>query len=179
MPAYAKMSTDSSAIIQDVISYGRIVCLFSFGLFLESIWTKVLQANGDMKTPMIAQICGAIINIILDPILIFGMFGMPKLGISGAAIATVIGQLTAALIVMKKGFRRPPSKERYIPNIKLIFNRGIPNSSQVQTLKKYIQEEQIISPCVLVYISFHRTDHKRCRLDFLREVSGKTLFEKY
>lgn len=102
---------------------------------------EVLQANGDMKTPMIAQICGAIINIILDPILIFGMFGMPKLGISGAAIATVIGQLTAALIVMKKGFRRPPSKERYIPNIKLIFNRGIPNSSQVQTLKKYIQEE--------------------------------------
>lgn len=140
---------------------------------------EVLQANGDMKTPMIAQICGAIINIILDPILIFGMFEMPKLGISGAAIATVIGQLTAALIVMKKGFRRPPSKERYIPNIKLIFNRGIPNSSQVQTLKKYIQEEQIISPCVLVYISFHRTDHKRCRLDFLPEVSGKTLFEKY
>lgn len=104
MPAYAKMSTDSSAIIQDVISYVRIVCLFSFGLFLESIWTKVLQANSDMKTPMIAQICGAIINIILDPILIFGMFGMPKLGISGAAIATVIGQLTAALIVMKKDF---------------------------------------------------------------------------
>lgn len=127
MPAYAKMSTDSPDVIQNVVSYGRIVCLFGFGLFLESIWTKVLQANGDMKTPMVAQICGAIVNIILDPILIFGMFGMPKLGISGAAIATVIGQIAAALIVMKKGFRLPPSKGKYIPNIKLIFNRGIPN----------------------------------------------------
>lgn len=66
MPAYAKMSTDSANVINDVIVYGRIVCVFSFGLFLESIWTKVLQANGDMKTPMIAQIAGAVINIIID-----------------------------------------------------------------------------------------------------------------
>lgn len=127
MPVYAKMSTDSSNVMQDVISYGRIVCLFGFGLFLESVWTKILQANGDMKTPMIAQICGAIFNIILDPIFIFGLFGFPKLGISGAAAATIGGQIVAALIVMKKGFCRPPSKEKYMPYIKLIFNRGIPN----------------------------------------------------
>ena len=85
MPAYAKMSTDSPAVIADVIAYGRIVCVFSFGLFLESVWTKILQAHGDMKTPMAAQIIGAITNIILDPLLIFGMFGLPKMGISGAA----------------------------------------------------------------------------------------------
>lgn len=60
MPAFAKMSTDDPAIIADVVVYGRIVCVFSFGLFLESIWTKVLQAGGDMKTPMIAQIAGAV-----------------------------------------------------------------------------------------------------------------------
>ena len=58
MPAYAKMSTDSAEVIKEVVMYGRIVCVFSFGLFLESIWTKILQANGDMKTPMIAQIAG-------------------------------------------------------------------------------------------------------------------------
>ena len=52
------MSTNSEEIINDVVTYGRIVCLFSFGLFLESIWTKVLQANGNMKIPMIAQIVG-------------------------------------------------------------------------------------------------------------------------
>ena len=69
MPAFARMSTSDPAIIADVITYGRIVCVFSFGLFLESVWTKVLQARGDMKTPMIAQILGAVTNIILDPLL--------------------------------------------------------------------------------------------------------------
>ena len=63
MPAYAKMSTDSAEVIKEVVMYGRIVCVFSFGLFLESIWTKILQANGDMKTPMIAQIAGAVTNM--------------------------------------------------------------------------------------------------------------------
>lgn len=81
MPFYARMSTNSAAVIQDVITYGRIVCVFSFGLFLESIWTKVLQANGDMKTPMLAQIVGAVTNIMLDPLLIFGMLGLPEMGI--------------------------------------------------------------------------------------------------
>lgn len=60
MPVYARMSTSSPDVIADVITYGRIVCVLSFGLFLESIWTKVLQANGNMKTPMIAQILGAV-----------------------------------------------------------------------------------------------------------------------
>lgn len=111
MPAYAKMSTDSPAVIADVIAYGRIVCVFSFGLFLESVWTKILQAHGDMKTPMAAQIIGAITNIILDPLLIFGMFGLPKMGISGAAAATVAGQIAAALVVMKKASAGLPTGE--------------------------------------------------------------------
>jgi len=127
MPAYARMSTESEAVIQDVITYGRIVCVFSFGLFLESIWTKVLQANGDMKTPMLAQVAGAVTNIIIDPFLIFGMFGLPRMGIAGAAIATVAGQIVAALIVMKKGFRPSPAKEVYSRYIARIFHLGTPN----------------------------------------------------
>lgn len=127
MPAYARMSTESETIIQDVITYGRIVCLFSFGLFLESIWTKVLQANGDMKTPMVAQIVGAVTNIILDPLLIFGMFGLPRMGIAGAAVATVAGQIVAALIVMKKGYRPSPAKAVYPRYIARIFHLGMPN----------------------------------------------------
>lgn len=127
MPAYARLSTNSPEIIRDVISYGRIVCVFSFGLFLESIWTKVIQANGDMKTPTIAQILGAVTNIIIDPLLIFGMFGLPRLGITGAAIATVSGQVVAALVVMKKGFRRSPEKKKYPRFIKQIFKLGMPN----------------------------------------------------
>lgn len=127
MPFYAKMSTNSEVIIHDVIVYGRIVCVFSFGLFLESIWTKVLQSCGDMKTPMTAQIIGAITNIVLDPLLIFGMFGFPKMGIAGAAVATVSGQIMAVLIVMKKGFRKSPHRQVYPHHIAKIFQLGIPN----------------------------------------------------
>ncbi len=127
MPEYAKISTNSVTVINDVVVYGRIVCLFSFGLFLESVWTKVIQANGDMKTPMIAQVLGAITNIIIDPLLIFGMFGLPEMGIGGAAIATVAGQIVAAIIVWKKGFRKSPSKKLYPQYIKKIFQMGLPN----------------------------------------------------
>ena len=127
MPAYARMSTESVAVINDVVVYGRIVCVFSVGMFLESIWTKVLQANGDMRTPMLAQIFGAVTNIILDPVLIFGMFGLPKLGIAGAAIATVAGQIVAALIVFRKGFRKSPTKEVYPHHVAKIFHLGVPN----------------------------------------------------
>ncbi|MCH5333269.1 MAG: MATE family efflux transporter [Agathobacter sp.] len=127
MPAYARMSTDSPEIIADVITYGRIVCIFSFGLFLESIWTKILQAQGDMKTPMAAQITGAVVNIILDPLLIFGMFGLPEMGIAGAAAATVFGQIAAALIVMKKGFRKPEAIREFPQRTAKIFRLGLPN----------------------------------------------------
>lgn len=127
MPFYANMSTDSEAVIQDVIIYGRIVCVFSFGLFLESVWTKILQAKGDMKTPMFAQILGAVANIILDPLLIFGWCGLPKMGISGAAIATVVGQIVAALIVMKNGFYKSPKLNIYPRYTAKIFRMGIPN----------------------------------------------------
>lgn len=127
MPAFAGMSTNDAAVIADIIVYGRIVCVFSFGLFLESIWTKVLQARGDMKTPMAAQICGAVTNIVLDPLLIFGMFGFPKMGIAGAATATVTGQIVAALVVMKKGFCRSPELKKYPHYVSRIFRLGLPN----------------------------------------------------
>lgn len=127
MPSYAKMSTNSDTVINNVILYGRIVCTFSFGLFFESIWTKVIQADGDMKTPMLGQIAGAITNIILDPVLIFGFAGIPSLGIVGAAIATVAGQIVAAVIVFRKGYRSSPSIKAYPSYITSIFKLGTPN----------------------------------------------------
>ena len=77
MPGYARMSTDSPEVIEEVVLYGRIVCTLSFGLFTESVWTKVLQAEGNMRTPMIAQVLGALVNIVLDPLLIFGLWACP------------------------------------------------------------------------------------------------------
>lgn len=127
MPFYAKMSTPSADVSRDVVAYGRIVCVFSFGLFFESIWTKVLQAEGNMKRPMAAQIIGAVVNIVLDPLLIFGLGFFPKLGISGAAIATVTGQIAAALIVMRGGLRRSPALAKYRSYIRRIYTLGFPN----------------------------------------------------
>lgn len=127
MPAYAKMSSDSPEVIRDVIDYGRIVCVFSFGIFFEGIWTKVLQAKGDMKTPMIAQIAGAVINIVLDPLLIGGVWKIPALGVSGAAIATVAGQVAAALIVMRRGLRPSPKIKEYPAILKRVYKLGLPN----------------------------------------------------
>ncbi len=138
MPLYARLQTDSPEVIADVITYGRIVCVFSFGLFLESIWTKVLQARGDMKTPMLAQILGAVTNIILDPLLIFGMLGLPEMGIAGAAVATVAGQVVAALVVMKKGFYRSPSLKKYPHYVGKIFRLGLPNILMQSAYTLYI-----------------------------------------
>ena len=112
---------------REVIIYGRTICIFSFGLTLESVCTKVLQANGDMKTPMVAQITGAMVNIVLDPILIFGMFGIPEMGILGAAVATVIGQAAAAYLVARRGLRKIPPRDACIRHVKKIYRLGTPN----------------------------------------------------
>ena len=127
MPAYARLSTGSEAVMSDVITYGRIVSVASFGLFLESVWTKILQADGDMRTPMIAQILGAVTNIVLDPLLIFGLLGLPRLGIAGAAIATVAGQIVAAAVVMRRGRRPSPPLRVYPRHVAHIFRLGLPN----------------------------------------------------
>mgnify|MGYP002300639307 CR=1 FL=1 len=144
MPFYARMSSSSEEVISDVITYGRIVCVFSFGLFLESIWTKILQSNGNMKTPMFAQILGAVTNIIPDPLLIFGLFGLPEMGIAGAAVATVAGQIVAALVVMKRGFRKTPPIRLYPHHIVGIFRLGIPNILMQSAYTFYILRLNLI-----------------------------------
>lgn len=100
------MFTANPEVIQMGTEYMSIVCIFSFGLMVEVNFEKTLQATGNMIYPMLFQLTGAITNIILDPIFIFGLLGVPKMGVAGAAIATVIGQIFAmifaAYIVLKK-----------------------------------------------------------------------------
>lgn len=138
LPLYAKMQTSSAQVIADVVSYGRIACIGGFGLFAESVWTKILQAGGDMKTPMIAQILGALTNIALDPILIFGLLGAPELGIAGAALATVAGQIVAALVVMKKALYPVPALRKFGGYIRHIFRMGMPNILMQSAYTLYI-----------------------------------------
>ncbi len=97
---YYGISSNQETVREAGIAYTQIVYLFSFGIFLESNLTKMLQAKGDMTTPMLAQVAGALINLVLDPIFIFGKFGLPAMGTAGAAIATVIGQWLAMAVVL-------------------------------------------------------------------------------
>ena len=85
--------TNDPIVVQMGIDYTSIVTIFSFGCFVEITLEKTLQATGNMVYPMLFQLTGAISNIILDPIFIFGWFGLPAMGVKGAAIATVAGQL--------------------------------------------------------------------------------------
>ena len=79
-------------------TYLRIVCTMSVGIFLQMTFERLLQSTGRTVLSMISQLSGAVINIIFDPILIFGYLGFPKLGVAGAAYATVLGQVVAAVI---------------------------------------------------------------------------------
>ena len=92
--------TDDPFIYENASVYLTIVTTLSFFAFMAVVTEKVLQATGNMLFPMIFNILGAVINIILDPILIFGLFGLPKLGVAGAAIATVIGQMAAMIVAL-------------------------------------------------------------------------------
>lgn len=85
----------------EIVSYGvdylSIVCCCSIGIYAQFIYERILQATGRTFQTMITQTVGAIVNLILDPILIFGLFGVPAMGVRGAAIATVIGQGVAGI----------------------------------------------------------------------------------
>ena len=112
MRRYVCTSASEPQAIEDAVIYGRIVCAGSLGLFLESNFTKVLQARGNMRRPMLAQIAGALTNIVLDPILIFGLGPVPKMGVAGAAAATVAGQWVAAALTAPAAFSLPRAKEK-------------------------------------------------------------------
>ncbi len=98
-PFYASQVKDADPEILTLgVQYLTIVCVCSFGLYAQLIFEKLLQSTGKTLYSMITQAVGAVTNIILDPILIFGLLGMPKLGVAGAAIATVIGQIVGGVL---------------------------------------------------------------------------------
>lgn len=126
--------TDNQEIIKYGNDYIRVCCFFSFGVFFQITQERLLQSTGKTFYTMITQGTGAIINIILDPIMIFGLFGFPRLEVTGAALATVIGQIIAAILAFY--FNRTRNHEIHItlrkfkPEAKIIggiYSVGIPS----------------------------------------------------
>lgn len=94
------VQTSDPEILKYGTSYIRICGMMSFGLFFQFVSERLLQSTGKTFYTMITQSLGAIINIILDPIMIFGLFGFPRLEVAGAALATVTGQIVAAILAL-------------------------------------------------------------------------------
>ena len=103
-PYYA-MQPQVDETVEGGIAYTRICCVFTLGMFVEILGERLLQATGRTVHTMFVQVTGAIINIILDPIFIHGWFGIPAMGVAGAAVATVIGQWLAACLCVYFNFR--------------------------------------------------------------------------
>ena len=97
---YFEMQSDVAETVEGGIVYTSICCVFSLGIFVEVLGERLLQATGRTFHTMLSQGIGAVVNIILDPIFIHGWFGIPAMGIAGAAVATVIGQWAGAVLVI-------------------------------------------------------------------------------
>ena len=132
--SFFQWQTDIKEIVEGGYDYLIICTTCSFGLYGQLVFEKLMQSTGKTIYSMMTQLTGAIINIILDPILIFGLFGFPKMGITGAAIATVIGQISG----MSLGIYLNSTKNKEIkvkikgfrPNLKTIkdiYSVGIPS----------------------------------------------------
>jgi len=132
--AFFAIQTDIQGIVNYGADYLSIVCGCCIGIFMQVTFERLLQSTGRTFYSMITQGTGAIINIILDPILIFGLFGLPRLEVMGAAIATVIGQCVAACMAIFFNLKKNPDihlswkglkPEAHI--IKGIYSVGLPS----------------------------------------------------
>lgn len=131
--AYINSQTDNRVISAMGTDYLRICCVFSFGMSMFAIFEKMLQAAGHSLCSTIAQILGAVTNIVLDPILIYGWLGCPEMGVKGAAYATVIGQVVsfAAALIFHVKFNqsiriKPVHLKPSLRIIGMIYSIGLP-----------------------------------------------------
>ena len=105
---FFEAQTDISTIVEYGVTYTSIVMIGCFGLFMQILFERLLQSTGRSVLTMFTQGLGALINIVLDPILIFGLFGLPKMGVAGAALATIIGQWAGAFMGLYLNLKKNP-----------------------------------------------------------------------
>lgn len=128
------LQTDVEEIVTAGTAYGQICLGCSIGLFCQFTFERLLQSTGRTHLAMCTQILGALINIVLDPILIFGLFGAPQLGVAGAAVATVAGQCVAAVAALIMNLKCNPEIHLSLKKIrwhgamvKNIYRIGLPS----------------------------------------------------
>ena len=126
--------TDNAEIVGFGVDYMTIICCAGVGMFFQVVFEKILQSTGRTVESMVSQLIGAVINLIFDPILIFGLLGFPKLGVGGAAIATVAGQIMGACTGLFLNLKRNHEVRFHIkgfrPNgrmIREIYRVGLPS----------------------------------------------------
>lgn len=133
--AFMKSQTSVAGIIEDGVEYLKICCCLSIGLFFQVMCERILQSTGRTFHSMISQLTGAVINIILDPVMIFGYGIFPKMGVAGAAYATVTGQCVAAMVGLTLNIKKNDDihlsvKEITKPKgdiIRIIYAVGVPS----------------------------------------------------
>lgn len=128
---YVDLQTSDPVIKAHAVEYIRIVSCLAVGIFMAIVVERILQASGKSFYTMVAQTVGAVINIALDPILIFGLFGFPALGVKGAAIATVAGQFASALIniLLNQFYNKELAIKSIKPDLEIIreiYKVGLP-----------------------------------------------------
>lgn len=126
--------TDNQLIIKYGVDYMTIVCCCSFGIFAQFIFERLLQSTGRTLLTMYTQGIGAIVNLILDPILIFGLLGFPRMEVAGAAIATVVGQIVAGTTALILNIKSNPEIKLSVKGFKPdgaiighIYSIGVPS----------------------------------------------------
>ena len=133
--AFFEAQTDIADIVENGVIYTRIIMLGCIGVFMQILFERLLQSTGRTLLTMISQATGAIINIVLDPILIFGLFGLPRMGVAGAALATIIGQWIGAALGFFMNMRLNPEVtlslrgvlHPHTATIRRILNIGVPS----------------------------------------------------
>lgn len=172
---FLELFTQNKEIIAMGANYIKVSTVFSLGFFVETTCSRYLQAMGETRLPMIAQLSGAIANCLIDPVLIFGLFGMPKLGLVGAAIGNVSGQSLAmvisflALLLSKNELNLSVTNIKLrVVHIKSIYQLALPNiamlsmpSLSVSIMNKIAAQLSVVMVAILgiIYKIQHQIEY--------------------
>lgn len=170
---FMRSMSENAEVIQYGVDYIRVITIASFGIFGEVLFERLLQSTGRTAFTMVTQGTGAIINIILDPILIFGLFGLPRMEVMGAAVATVIGQIVAFLLAILLNLKKNP-------DVQLALRGFRPDGSVIgKILGIGVPSTVMIAISSLMYYLFNLVLGRFNAVEFGLGETGTTVFGVY